>query len=654
MNVNKASLPSTGPEHLWTTSRLRRFGLFFLLMMCLPALACGFLPFASATATPEPASTNTPPPTVAATPALTFVDHEVDGLGLSLRYPQSWELTEDENTVVVASDAELLTAQQFDHEGAGVMIVVDPAASVTGDTLEATLENAMRQFSFTDNDQIVEGPRQLIINGQEAVTATIEGSDLDGEQALVVYVTLLRRGDRAAFVAAVTLQNTLEQYRETLQVVSNSIVLDEVEERDIGEVQGELQYGETVNGEVVSGRPSNWTFIGVEGESVDIAARPLADDLDLTVDVRNTDGESILDSGPVDDSFGVETIRGLTLPASAQFTIVVSGFEQASGPFELAVGESGALSSAQAISTGDTLNGVLEIDGQDDYLFTSDNRDAVTIVVNPVGDLDVVVEVLTVDGEVVFQQDSSYGQEQLSFTPETETDYILRVRGYAGASGDYAITLQAGGVGSTGTTLVTSATLEPDDSEGHNFPFTVDQGEIVQAIVTPEGEFDVVVEVWNVDTGAMEESVDASFGREQVTFTAAQTGNYYFKVLGFEGQGGSYSVTLSGSPGVIFELVTGDQVSADMGQSTSIDYHVRLAPGATLQLDASPDSDTDIVLEVLDLSENLLASADEGFEGESEQLSYVAPSDAAEDAVYILRVRDFSGEPGGTFSLNVE
>lgn len=654
MNADTASLPGARPERLSTPSRMRPLGVFLLLMMSLPAMACGFLPFASATATPEPASTSTPPPTVAATPALTFVDHEVTDLGLSLRYPQSWELTEDKNTVVVASDAELLSAQQFNRPGAGVMIVVDPAASFTGDTLEAALENAMQQFSFTENDRIVEGPRQLIINGQEAVTATIEGSDLEGDQALVVYVTLLRRGDRAAFVAAVTLQNALDEYRETLQIVSNSIVLDEAEERDSGEVQGELNYGETVSGEVVSGRPSNWTFIGVEGERVDITARPLADDLDLTIDVRNAEGESILPSGPVDDSFGVETIRGLTLPASAQFTIVVSGFEQASGPFELVVGESGALSSAQAISVGDTLNGVLEIDGQDDYLFSSDSRDAVTIVVNPVGDLDVVVEVLTVDGEVVFQQDSSYGQEQLSFTPEPETDYILRVRGYAGAGGDYTITLQAGGVGSTGTTLETSATLESDGSEGHNYPFTVDQGEVVQAIVTPEGEFDVVVEVWNEDTDVMEESVDASFGREQVTFTAAQAGNYFFKVLGFEGQGGSYSVTLSGPPGVIFELTRGDQVSADMGQSTFIDYYVRLAPGATLQVDASPDSETDIVLEVLDLTENLLASADEGFEGEAEQLTYVSPVDAPQDAVYIVRARDFSGEAGGAFSLAVE
>lgn len=635
-------------------SRFRNYGLLFLVALSLPALACGLLPVAPATVTPEALPTSTPPPTAAVTPALTFVDHEVTDLGLSLRYPQSWELSEDESSLVVASNAGLLSAQQFDREGAGVLIVVGSGASFDGETLEAVLENAMEQFSFTDNDRIVEGPRQLIINGQEAVTATIEGSDVGGDQTLVVYVTLLRRGSRTAFVAAVTLADSVDQFRETLQIVANSIVLDEAEEGDVEEVQGELRYGDTVSGEVNPGRQTSWTFIGVEGERIDVTARPLADDLDLTIDVRDAGGESILSSGPVDDSFGVETIRGVTLPASAQYTVVVSGFGQASGPFELAVGEAGALTSAQAISKGDTLNGSLEIDEQDDYLFSSDSRDPVTIIVNPAGELDVVVEVLTTGGEVVFQQDSSYGQEQLSFTPEEETDYIIRVRGYAGASGEYAISLQAGGVGSTGSTLVTTASLEPDDSEGHNFPFTVDEGEVVQAIVTPDGEFDVVVEVWNDDTDVLEESVDASYGREQVTFTANQAGNYYFKVLGFEGQEGSYSITVSGPPGVILELIAGDEVSADLGQSTAIDYYVRLDPGATLLVNASPDVDTDIVVEILDLSETLLASEDEGFSGESEQLTYSVPPDSPEATVYILRVRDFSGEPGGTYSLTIE
>src|SRR5690606_34623725 len=150
--------------------------------------------------------------------------------------------------------------------------------------------------------------------------------------------------------------------------------------------------------------------------------------------------------------------------------------------------------------------------------------------------------------------------------------------------------------GGAGTTLVTSATLDAGDEDGHDFPFTVDQGEIVQGIVTPDGDFDVVVEIWNDDTDALLETVDATFGREQVNFTAPLTGNYYFKVLGYEGEGGAYTITLSGAPSIIFELLPGDQISGDLGENTHIDYYVRLPVEESIAIDVVPDGDTDVVL----------------------------------------------------------
>ena len=631
---------------------VKQYGLLFMLLLAIPILACG-LAEATPTAAP-PTPTGTPSPTATSEPQVSFVDRDVSVLGLAFRYPDSWEIEIDESSVVVASDVELLSAQEFDREGAGALIVVGGADTFAGDTLEDSLNAAIQQFDFTENNRVVEGPRQTTIGGQEAVTATIEGSNLDGSQTLIVLVTLLRNQDRMAFIAGVTLLSIIEQYRETLDTVAQSVVLRQLETTGESQSQGVLRYGDAVDGQIESGRSASWTFIGVEGERIDLTVRPLQDDLDVSVDIQNAQGVSILPSAPVDDSFGVETIRGLVLPASAEYTVLVSGFAQASGTFEVAIGEAGALTSAQSIAAGETLNGTLGQDEQDDYLFSSEQQEAVTIVVNPVGDLDVVLEVLDGEGAVIYQEDSSYGQEQLSFTPQPAGSYILRVRGFAGASGDYAITVQAGGVGSTGTTFVTTGTLDPGDAEGHDFPFSADQGEVVQAIVIPDGDFDVVVEVWNDDIDEMEESIDASFGREQVNFTARQTGNYYFKVLGFEGQGGSFTITLSGPPTVIFELAAGDQVTGDLGQNSFIDYYIRLETNDEISIDVQPDGDTDIVAEVLDLDENVVSSADEGFAGEVEQLAFSAPTSSSEAGLYILRIRNFSDEAGGTFSLNLQ
>lgn len=633
-------------------TRIQKIGLLLSFILVLPALACGLTGEATPTTSPTTAPSRTPPPATAThAPQVTFVDYELADQGLTFRYPQSWEVEADGNSVVVASDAALLTSQAFDREGAGALIVVGPVDSFEGETLEASLLAAVEEIEFTTDDRIVEGPTMTTINGQEAARALIEGSNAGGDETLMIYVALVRTTERAAFITAVTLQSVRDQYQETLETLIQSVLLQSMEATDVPQPQGSVQYGQTVEGQIESGVRASWTFIGVEGERIDLTVRPLQDNLDVTVDVQDSQGTSILPDGPVDDSFGAETIRGLSLPASAQYTVVVSGFAQASGRFELAISEAGALTTAQSIAVGDTLNGSLELDEQDDYLFSSATQEPITVILNPVGELDVVLEVLDDDGAIIYQEDRSYGQEQLSFTPLVGADYILRVRGFAGASGEYAINVVSGGVGSTGTTLIVSDSLDPGDEAGDDFPFTLDESEVVRAIVDPDEEFDVVVEVWNDDTDTREESVDASFGREEVTFTATESGNYYFKVLGFEGQGGSYTITLNGPPGVIFELIAGDQVTADLGQSTFIDYYVRLEPDETVQIDVQPDADTDIVVAMLDLEGNSLASADDGFSGEAEQLLFTAPSSATESVVYLLQISNFSGEPGGTFTL---
>ena len=636
--------------------RLQNSARLLILFLAMPVLACGLLTETAPTAAPTAPPTETLQPAATATGAapLTFVDHEEAEIGLSFRYPEAWQLEVNEDSVVVASDSELLSSQQFDHEGAGVLIIFGPLESFEGDSLEDSLTAAIEATHFTENDRVVEGPNRTTVNGQEAVTATIEGADADGNQSLVILATMLRRGDRAAFIAGVTLQSVIDQYRETLESITGSVVLQEFETTVVTQPTGSLRYGQSVTGEITTGGSASWTFIGVEGERIDINVRPLQEALDVTVDVHDDEGESILPSGAVDDSFGTETIRGVTLPESTQYTIIVSGFARAGGSFEVTLDEAGAPSAAQSIAVGDTLNGSLEVDEQDDYSFRSQDQEAVTIVVNPEEELDVVLEVISQDGGVIFQEDSSYGQEQLSFSPESGAEYILRVRGFAGAGGDYSIVLQAGGVGSTGTTLTTADSLEAGNGDGHDFPFTVDQGEIVQAIVQPDEEFDVVVEVWNDDSDEMEQSIDASFGREEVNFTATESGNYYFKVLGFEGQGGSYTITLNGPPGAIFELAVGDQVDGDLGQSTFIDYYIRLDAGEEMVVNVQPGSDTDIVAQMLDLDANVLTEIDDGFSGEAEQLRFTAPESPSEGATYLIRIINFSGEPGGTFSLSLE
>lgn len=634
---------------------IRRMRLLWFIVLALPALACGLTDQLTPTA-PPPLPTSTSAPQATATPELIFTDHDAPELGLSFSYPQTWQLQvqPEDSSVVIVSEEALLTSEQFDREGAGIFMVVGARDLFGGDSLEASLQSAIEQFEFADNTRIVEGPERTTINGQESVVATVEGTNEGSDQTLLLRVTLMQSQERAAFVAGVTLQSVSEQYRSTLDTIAQSVTLQQPATTDAVDRMGNMRYGDTVEGAITSGNAISWNFIGVEGERIDITVRPLEEQLDVSVDVQDSQGSSVLPDGPVDNSFGIETIRGLILPSSAQYTVVVRGFGQSSGDFELVIGESDALSSALAIAVGDTLNGSLEPDEQEDYLLSEAGPGAITVILNPVGELDVVLEVLDGSGAIVFQEDRAYGQEQLTFTPDANESYILRVRGFAGAAGDYAIAVQSGGVGGSGTTLVTTATLEANDEDGHDFPFWAEQGDLVQAIVEPEGEFDVVVEIWNDDTDELAESIDASFGREQVNFVPTQSGNYFFRILGFDGAGGTYTITLNGPPLTVFELLPGDQISGDLGESTQIEYYIRLNEGESITVNAVPDQDTDVVVEVLDLNDTVLESADDGFAGELEQLTFNAPTAGEEATLYIVRIRNFSGEPGGTFNLTME
>jgi hypothetical protein len=118
---------------------------------------------------------------------------------------------------------------------------------------------------------------------------------------------------------------------------------------------------------------------------------------------------------------------------------------------------------------------------------------------------------------------------------------------------------------------------------------------------------------------------------------------------------GNYTITLSGPPGAIFELIAGDRVTGDLGQSIAIEYYLRMEPGETVQIVVEPDADTDIVVELLSLDTgNPLAGVDEGFSGEAERIPFTAPEADDEGGVYLLRVSNFSGEPGGTYTLTLE
>jgi hypothetical protein len=151
-----------------------------------------------------------------------------------------------------------------------------------------------------------------------------------------------------------------------------------------------------------------------------------------------------------------------------------------------------------------------------------------------------------------------------------------------------------------------------------------------------------------------ERGFDASIDVEEFVMIAEETGTYSFRILNsqddFAGNTGDYEVVLFGTPEIVFELAYGDFVDARTNEEGLVDYVIAGLAGETVVINVLSDDDTvDMVIEVLDLDDNILATIDDGFAGEVEELAYTFES----EELVIIRVRDLLGGEGD-FVMSVE
>ena len=318
------------------------------------------------------------------------------------------------------------------------------------------------------------------------------------------------------------------------------------------------------------------------------------------------------------------------------------------------------------LAYGDTVSGEVTGTRGSAWRFAGTAGDVIDVEVTPADEaLDVTLDVRRGDGRSILPGgvvDEAFGTEVVEGLELPEDgDYVVVLRGFAGSTGAYSLTVvQSDGEPATpepviqeSIGLVVSDVLGPDELTGHAFPFYAPAGAGINAQVVPAEGLDVVVEMWNDDDGSLLEIIDLSFDIEQVRFSAPAEGNYSLVVRGFEGQTGEYTITLGGSGSVIFELAVGDEVTGLFDEQANIAFMLGLNPNETVVITSAPDAETDLVLELSDLDGNVLAGADDYFAGGAETLTYSAPPEIEAGTLYFIRVRDFGGRTGGSFTLTI-
>lgn len=96
---------------------------------------------------------------------------------------------------------------------------------------------------------------------------------------------------------------------------------------------GSIAYGERVEGGIVKNGRSQWTFNASKGDEITLIIAP-ATGFDAVVDIINTDGDSILPTGAIDDSFAEETVN-IQLPDDGEYSILIFGYEDSNGRYQL-------------------------------------------------------------------------------------------------------------------------------------------------------------------------------------------------------------------------------------------------------------------------------------------------------------------------------
>lgn len=198
--------------------------------------------------------------------------------------------------------------------------------------------------------------------------------------------------------------------------------------------------------------------------------------------------------------------------------------------------------------------------GQDQYEFANIFEGGISGAVQPVGDMDLVVEIIDGNGTNFLTVDdfAGGGAEVFTFTPPTLAgDYYVVVTEFNGESGNYTIVLD-------GTPAIFFV-VDSQDSiagrvEGDNTAsFFIEgfAGRTLTVGATPDNNLDVVIRLFRdvdlvtaIDTGVIPDPLVLADefiagGTETLTYTFAQNGVFIIDVGGFAGGAGTFTMTMS-------------------------------------------------------------------------------------------------------------
>ena len=309
-----------------------------------------------------------------------------------------------------------------------------------------------------------------------------------------------------------------------------------------GEGGGSLSYGELVAGEVTAAGGNVWTFTGSEGDFVDVTVEPY-DGFDVVIDLVDSDGNSMLLDGAIDNSFDIELLRVVPIPADGQYAVVVTGY---------ADGETGSYDLYLSETLGEEAGTVLfvynEFTEPDEegftYPFTAAAGEYVTLYVNPVDDLDVILGVYNeATDELIEEVDDYFGREEIVFYAEELDNYYFLVTSFDGGVGGFDLIL-------SGSAYMIPEIFVDDgiigrvvDGEVLSYGYYGEAGTTVSFTIESDENMDMIINLEDLDENILVDMDDGLSGEGEIlTYTFEESLYIFVNVSEFYGDAGNFAL----------------------------------------------------------------------------------------------------------------
>ncbi len=307
----------------------------------------------------------------------------------------------------------------------------------------------------------------------------------------------------------------------------------------------------------------------------------------------------------------------------------------------------------------DLVNGDLEANVKDVWTFSLPGPRYANLTLSPDNkDIDLILTLISPTGQTVTRIDNGYAGDTEIMIDNLLQDsglYVVEVSEFFGDAGRYTLSLVLteeplfGG----GGRLAFGQTIQSNMARGaqHVWSFNGNAGELVSIVLTPENQFDAILDVYGPD-GTRLAALDEGFSGDAEVVAGLElplTGEYSILVRSFAGEGGSYSLSLDeGNDSTTNFYDAGDLVFGQTAQETLRENEAHAwfftgKAGDELFITVNPlTNNLDLDLWLLDENVNRLAEQDALLAGEPEMIEFVLP----EDGQYLILVRDFFGESG--------